>query len=736
VLHQVFAADPIIARYSWPKDQHVDTGCLWTDLDPTGRVLVASGGGGCPTSHLEVADPRTGTVLWSYPTGDVAAASGGGFIGPSWFSADGSEVIAGLYWGPPRSPDVPPPSGVALGVTIWDAHTGGSKKTIDVGPCGGEVTAVSESRLLVWTPLPGPDGRTGCHWTDDGHERVEVVDVSTGSSTVLSGRATWVAGGTLSGDGRYAAFEEVSEAGVPLSVVVSVETGQRVFQLPFDPNSAQYRFARQLDHDGTLLLYGDRPTVVYKIALGPAAAPIAQLPGLGGESGPATFDPTGKTWYQTARDGTLRVWDPGNGQVLSSWPAVGGGRPSVAADGRTVLVEDALAPTAVLLDIGARGDLGQTPTCHGFISAGSLHVRNGIGAFLEGCGDPLGDPDKSFTQVIDVQAGTLLASLPGWQAQDLAISPDGKSFVTQEAKAPSRTGPLMVADLRTGSPVVELQDLCWYDQSMPIETQTECAVYPQTPFPFTTWNVQWSPDGKMIAAVDGRGPYPGGYLVVWDARDGHVLFKDPIVDGQSVWQVIFTPDSKRLVLSHLGTEPVEMLSTEAWATVTTTQLDPSVIGVDTLGFVGFSPDGSTILAIGGLFGGGDGSLIWLDAATLQITKTVVHVHTGSPKSTALSPDGSLIATGASDGILRVWDAQTGELKQQMDFGGSQVQGVAFIDDRHVDVALSDAGLLTMTVDPAELADVVRSSITRSFTATECTTYGIDPCPSLDQIRAP
>jgi WD40 repeat protein len=102
---------------------------------------------------------------------------------------------------------------------------------------------------------------------------------------------------------------------------------------------------------------------------------------------------------------------------------------------------------------------------------------------------------------------------------------------------------------------------------------------------------------------------------------------------------------------------------------------------------------------------------------------------------ALSPDGSLMATGASDGILRVWDTKTGALEQQMDFGGAQVQGVAFVDDRHLAVATSATGLLFMTVDPAELADTVRASLTRTFTTRECSTYHIDPCPSLEELRA-
>jgi hypothetical protein len=84
----------------------------------------------------------------------------------------------------------------------------------------------------------------------------------------------------------------------------------------------------------------------------------------------------------------------------------------------------------------------------------------------------------------------------------------------------------------------------------------------------------------------------------------------------------------------------------------------------------------------------------------------------------------------------VWNAKTGKLDQQMDFGASQVQGVAFIDNRHLAGTPQGGGLLIMTVDPAELADTVRTSLTRTFTALECTTYGIEPCPTLAEIRAP
>jgi class 3 adenylate cyclase/WD40 repeat protein/energy-coupling factor transporter ATP-binding protein EcfA2 len=731
VLHQVLAADPVIARYAWPSDKPASD--LWTELDPSGRLVVAVGKG-----RLEVADIRAGNVLWSFPEVAVDLAENDDFTGPTWFSPDGTQVITSLNWG---NPDTAPPAGIGLGVAFFDAQAGTLRKTIDVGPCGGSVTAISATSLLVWTPMAGPDGRTGCHWvSDDGKLTVKVVDLASGAPRLLSDQAQWEGGGTLSGDGRFAAFEELAADGAPVSVVVDVATGERVFTLPFDPDFAQYRYARQLNRDGTLLLYGDRPTYVYDIALGPDAAAIAQLPGLGGESGPAAIDVTGTRWYQTSRDDTLRIWDLATAQVISTWPTVGGGRPSVAADGRTVLVGNGQSKTAVLLDTRTRGDLGQVETCGGFVAAGSLEVRNGLAAFLEVCGDPA-DNGNGRAQVVDLRAQTLLASLPGWAAQELAIAPDGGSFVSQQVKSPEFVGPLMVATLPTGAAVVELQGVCWQDGSLsaPSDQQPGCHPFPGEPFPFSAWDVEWSPDGRMIAATDLRGNYPGAYLVVWDARDGRVLFKRPTdaVDGAypDVYRIIFAPDSKSLDLSR-SDGVVEKWSTETWTRVMETQLDTSVFGVDALGFVGFTPDASTILAVGGLNAGGNGSLFWLDAATLQITKTVENAHAGSPKSMALSPAGSLMATGASDGILRVWDATTGELKQQMDFGGAQVQGLAFIDDRHLAVALSGTGLLIMTVDPQELADTVRSSLMRGFTSTECTTYRIDPCPTLAQMRAP
>lgn len=41
----------------------------------------------------------------------------------------------------------------------------------------------------------------------------------------------------------------------------------------------------------------------------------------------------------------------------------------------------------------------------------------------------------------------------------------------------------------------------------------------------------------------------------------------------------------------------------------------------------------------------------------------------------------------------------------------------------------------MTVDPDTLVRTARERLTRTFTPSECSTYNIDPCPTLEEIRA-
>lgn len=313
--------------------------------------------------------------------------------GHLFFSADGEQVIAGVYW---EKPDVEPPAD-ALGAQIRDARTGELVRTIDLGPCGGIVTAVSESRLLVRTPPGNPEGQPSCTFPFDGLA-VQIIDLESGEPRLLSANAGLGFGATLSGDGRFAAFDDITD-GTITSVVLDLESGERVFELdPFSVSAGQsISYARRLNYDGSLLLYGDRPILVYDIASG-GSDPIARLGGQGGESNFAEFGPSGDTVYFTARDRSLSHWDAREGTELSVWPTIGNGRPSISDDGRMVLVADAESPKAVLLVTGARGETGSVPTCPGFVGATSLAVVGQLAAFGEVCDDQV--EANGGTQVI------------------------------------------------------------------------------------------------------------------------------------------------------------------------------------------------------------------------------------------------------------------------------------------------------------------------------------------------
>jgi WD40 repeat protein len=193
-------------------------------------------------------------------------------------------------------------------------------------------------------------------------------------------------------------------------------------------------------------------------------------------------------------------------------------------------------------------------------------------------------------------------------------------------------------------------------------------------------------------------------------------------------------DSKRLVVVDLGTGLQEALDTDTWQSVAMYEPTTPGTGEDRIGLVGLTDDGSSIIGVGGYLGNAGGSLHWLDAETLGPSRPPVRdVHEGSPKSAALSPDSSRLATGASDGIVRIWDATSGSLIHEIPFTGTQIQGVDFIDGDRLAVVGQTGTVRIVTTDADELLAVTRASLTRTLTAAECERFAVKPCPSLAEL---
>jgi WD40 repeat protein len=457
---------------------------------------------------------------------------------------------------------------------------------------------------------------------------------------------------------------------------------------------------------------------------------VTSFEGHGGDSLFGRFATDGSSVYSTGVDGVVRQWDARTGRELKSLSAVGHGPVDVVDDGR-ILVSSFWQGHAAVVDFRPRGEIGAVETCQGGVPRNALGVAEGTAAFLVHCA---GDPDGT-TYVASLAEREIAYTLTGHQAEALAISPDGTRFVRQDGEG-TLHGPLTVRDLHTGELLVQLDGLCtWDDALSEEEDQAGCREYPDQPFGVWADVVRWSPDGSMItAAVDRE-------MAVWDASSGRLLFAEPVRPEGSVIDAIFTPDSRHLVVSGVGSgsgprDGLRVFSTQDWAQVgQIIELE----GVDDTRYpslLGYSPDGSILLGVGGLrFIGAAGVLVWIDAETYEVVQTKAQIHDGHTVAAALSPDRTRIATGSSDGFVRVWDADTGQLLHEVPFDGVAVHGVAFVDDSHLAVTPADGNLLIVTTDPDELLDLVRSSLTRGFLATECERFNFgDDCPTLADLR--
>jgi WD40 repeat protein len=107
---------------------------------------------------------------------------------------------------------------------------------------------------------------------------------------------------------------------------------------------------------------------------------------------------------------------------------------------------------------------------------------------------------------------------------------------------------------------------------------------------------------------------------------------------------------------------------------------------------------------------------------------VLSGHRGNLTDVDVSPDGCLIASSDSTGLVRIWNLSTGEALQGIQ---EHVQNVEFVDERHLLVTeTAGPAAYVMTVDVDELLEIARSRVTRDLSDEECRTYlHVDPCPS-------
>ncbi len=139
-------------------------------------------------------------------------------------------------------------------------------------------------------------------------------------------------------------------------------------------------------------------------------------------------------------------------------------------------------------------------------------------------------------------------------------------------------------------------------------------------------SLAYSPDGKMIAAW-----YPDGSVGLWDVKTSTL---QQTLKVESEGNIRFTGDG--------------------------------------LNNVAFSADGKVLAS-----GHGDGSVHLWDTVRGELIRTIKGSET-SIQGIAISPDGKLLAsTAIFEGVVRVWDMESGELVKEVTITGSPMLSQLF-----------------------------------------------------------
>jgi WD40 repeat protein/DNA-binding SARP family transcriptional activator/tRNA A-37 threonylcarbamoyl transferase component Bud32 len=463
-------------------------------------------------------------------------------------------------------------------------------------------------------------------------------------------------------------------------------------------------FFVSMSPNGRWLAYGDIDSAVQIWDLeapdsGAGQEPFATLTGHGNYVFGQAFSPDSQLIASASRDGTSRLWDISTGEELLVLPH-GNNLAAVAfhPDGGSLLTGD-LNGVARVWDISPQGAAERLA-----LEVHSSFVR---GASLSPDGHTLATAsDDGTAKIWDVATGQELQLLDGHlggRVMDVAFHPGGRSLATA-----GNDGKARVWDTATGQ------------ESFSINGHGEGIVGGS----FTgVLSLDYSPDGNRLATAGADGA-----ARIWDGDTGEALLT---LEGHTagLTNVRFSPDGRFLAT---GSERPDV-TVRIWDAETGQELfalPPShgdrVWGLD------FSPDGRFLATSGG----DTTAKIWrldYNANNGELLATLT-AHSNTVGTVHFAPDGKSLATATSQEV-RLWDVSTlsGDSEEKvvpelLNLAGGWA--TVFNMDANELITGDRSGLLRVyLLDLAELMELARSRLTRTWTAEECRQFRIEPCPA-------
>jgi DNA-binding SARP family transcriptional activator/WD40 repeat protein len=238
------------------------------------------------------------------------------------------------------------------------------------------------------------------------------------------------------------------------------------------------------------------------------------------------------------------------------------------------------------------------------------------------------------------------------------------------------------------------------------------ALAPETDTPFVSmFHPFFSPDGTRLLVC--TWPAPPRVL---DAATGETMVSPGDgpgcglpsgADGSRIAFVVIRGGSQRV-------EVWDLRQRTRVAAAPFAEISPGTFtGVGTL-----SPDGRVLAVVGGP---AQNVVLLRDADTLAPLDTLE--HRVRVFQVTFSTDGTRIVTSSDDGMVRVWNTETGELIFTTPDEPSELEGAVFSQDgSRIAAVYSDGRILVHAIAFHDVLEIAKSRVTRSLTDAECRTY--------------